>query len=104
MNKMLVINLIQLAYLLSYFTENNCSVVNSLHKNQSYMIVRNNLLRVSVNRKKQFIYIYEKYKEKMKRYRTSWVSLYYDCIYGYYTLSDEQFTVIEEIIYNVLLS
>lgn len=67
------------------------------------MIVRNKTLRYSVNRRKQMKEFYQRYKEKMKRYRTSCVSLYYDCIYGYYTLSDEQFTVIEEIIYNVLL-
>lgn len=102
---MKILLLILFIILSSCLVDSTSNYVSSiLCKNKSFMIVRNKTLRYSVNRRKQMKEFYQRYKEKMKRYRTSCVSLYYDCIYGYYTLSDEQFTVIEEIIYNVLLS
>lgn len=68
-------------------------------KNIGVMSLYKNTLRVNVLIRKL-----RKYKEKFIQYKTSYESLYYDASYKYYTLSDEELTLLEEIVYNIILS
>ena len=75
-------------------------------KNTSVISLYNNTLRVNVAfrklQKNTLKSLYSKYKEKFIKYKNNCVSLYYDASYKYYTLSDQELTIIEEIIYNSL--
>jgi len=77
-------------------------------KNTGIMSFYKNTLRVNVAirklQKNSLKSLYSKYKEKFIQCKTSCESLYYDASYKYYTLSDEELTILEEIMYNIILS
>jgi len=77
-------------------------------KNTGVVSLYNSTLRVNVAirklQKNTLKSLYSKYKEKFIQYKNSCLSLYYDASYKYYTLSDEELTILEEIIYNFSLS
>ena len=79
----------------------------SVSKNPNIMSVYNNTLRMSIAirklKKKSFEGLFTKYKEKFIKYKNNCESLYYDATYKYYTLSDQEMTLLEEIINNIVL-
>jgi hypothetical protein len=77
----------------------------SISKNPNIMSVYNNTLRMIIAirklKKKRFEGLFSKYKEKFIKYKNNCESLYYDASYKYYTLSNQEMTLLEEIFNNI---